>query len=138
MASIHYESNAARKIQPLRTPQTPAPKGRPTPGPVRQPGGSAAGVRLANKRRVAAVLIAIALVLAWIVPSLIADASAEVNAAALARADRAYNDAVRENIRLRNEAERAISAEEAYDTAVGEYGMVRNEEDPVIISDETE
>jgi hypothetical protein len=133
MANIHYESNTARKLAPSRAPQKPAPIQRPAPGPTAQPAASPEALRIIAKRKVAAVLVAIALVLAWIVPSLLADASAETRAAAMVKADKLYEDALRDNIRLKNEVQLAIPAEEAYDTAIGEYGMVRAGQDPVIL-----
>jgi len=143
MAYIYYENrNAARKLEPLYTPQTPAPQRGPAPGkrpgPDWQPGGTPEQIRAVQRNRIAAVFFAILLVLAWVVPSLVADASAELNAAAFAKANQAYEDALRENTRLRNEVRLAISAEDAYDTAVGEYGMVAAEEEPVILNGDAE
>ncbi|MDR1409950.1 MAG: hypothetical protein LBJ12_06785 [Oscillospiraceae bacterium] len=133
MAQIYYDRNAARKIAPSHAPQVPTPVRRPAPGPKVRPSVSPASLRVVTKRKAMAVLVAIALVLAWVVPSLIADASSEARAAAIVKADKIYEDALRDNIRLRNETQRAIPADEAYDTAIGEYGMIRADEDPVIL-----
>ncbi|MDR1806248.1 MAG: hypothetical protein LBQ80_05730 [Clostridium sp.] len=139
MAQIYYDRNAARKIEPRgtaapnRRPLQPQPQRRPTPVPRAVPSATPENIRITSQRRVAAVLIAIALVLAWAVPSIIADASAEQRASAFAKLESDYATALQENVRLKNEVALAIPEDEAYDTAIAEYGMVRATEDPVIL-----
>ena len=142
MARINYSANTAeaRQLAPERVPQSPPIK-RAAPKPQLHPKASPASIKLANKRRVAAVLVAIALVLAWIVPTLVADASSEVRAAQIVKAEKILNDAKRESVRLKSDVESSLRMEmyrqfgldDPFEAAIGELGMIRADGDSAVI-----
>ncbi|MCL2023250.1 MAG: hypothetical protein FWG82_02640 [Oscillospiraceae bacterium] len=129
MATI-TDLRANYRPQPVKVPQV---KPQKPNKPERQPTTNAERERQLHKNRLLTVLIVVALVLAWMVPSIVADAAAEMKAAALSSAQNQLEIVKRENIRLQNELAQEFPADEAYDIAIGQYGMIRAEEDPVIL-----